>query len=121
MRRMLTRPGSVCVAGMAALACLLIGTQPAFADAGGKIDSGDTAWVLASSAMVMFMTPGLGLFYAGMVRRKNALATIIQSCIMCGLAAVIWVLWGYSLAFGTAHWGIIGSLAYPRPVGVRAC
>ncbi|OFX16768.1 MAG: ammonia channel protein, partial [Armatimonadetes bacterium RBG_16_58_9] len=118
MRRMLTRAGSVCVAGMAALACLLIGTQPAFADAGGKIDSGDTAWVLASSAMVMFMTPGLGLFYAGMVRRKNALATILQSFIMCGLAAVIWVLWGYSLAFGTDHWGIIGSFEYLGLMGV---
>src|SRR4030067_2663929 len=107
MRRMLTRPGSVCVAGMAALACLLIGAQPAFADAGGKIDSGDTAWVLASSAMVMFMTPGLGLFYAGMVRRKNALATIMQSFIMCGLVGVLWILYGYSLAFGPDHGGFI--------------
>jgi len=65
-----------------------------------KIDTGDTAWVLASAALVMLMTPGLGLFYAGMVRRKNALGTILQSFIMVGVAGVLWVLYGYSLAFG---------------------
>ncbi|MEN6357157.1 MAG: ammonium transporter [Armatimonadota bacterium] len=95
---------------------MLVGMQTAFADSAGKIDSGDTAWVLVSSALVMLMTPGLGLFYAGMVRKKNALATILQSFMMCGLAAVIWVLWGYSLAFGTDHGGLIGSLEY---VGLR--
>lgn len=75
-----------------------------------KIDTGDTAWVLASTAMVMLMTPGLGLFYAGMVRRKNALATILQSFIMVAIVGVLWVLVGYSLAFGKDHWGLIGSL-----------
>lgn len=99
----------------ATLLLMLVSTA-AFADSATKIDSGDTAWVLASSALVMFMTPGLGLFYAGMVRKKNALATILQSFLMCGLAAVIWVLWGYSLAFGTDHGGVIGSLEY---VGLR--
>ena len=77
---------------------------------GGKIDAGDTAWVLACSALVMVMTPGLGLFYAGMVRRKNALGTILQSLIMVALVGVLWVVYGYSLAFGRDHWGLIGSL-----------
>ena len=81
-----------------------------------KIDTGDTAWVLASTAMVMLMTPGLGLFYAGMVRRKNALATILQSFIMVAVVGVLWVLLGYSLAFGKDHWGLIGSLDW---IGLR--
>lgn len=88
----------------------MLGTTAAYADGGAKISAGDTAWVLASSALVMLMTPGLGLFYAGMVRRKNALGTILQSFIMCGIVGVLWVLVGYSLAFGKDHWGIIGSL-----------
>lgn len=81
-----------------------------------KIDTGDTAWVMASTALVMLMTPGLGLFYAGMVRRKNALATILQSFIMVAVVGVLWVLVGYSLAFGKDHWGLIGSLDW---VGLR--
>ncbi|MCE5314242.1 ammonium transporter [bacterium] len=74
------------------------------------MNAGDTAWVLACSALVMVMTPGLGLFYAGMVRRKNALATILQSFIMVGIVGLLWVVCGYSLAFGKDHWGVIGSL-----------
>src|SRR5262245_41735710 len=63
-----------------------------------KIDSGDTAWVLVSSAMVLLMTaPGLALFYGGMVRQKNALGTLMQSFIVLALISVQWVLWGYSL------------------------
>jgi Amt family ammonium transporter len=76
-----------------------------------KIDSGDTAWLLMSSALVLLMTaPGLALFYGGMVRQKNALATIMQSFIIMALISVQWVLWGYSLAFGPDHGGIIGGL-----------
>src|SRR5450759_3390420 len=81
---------------------LLCGT--AFADA-SKISAGDTAWVLACSALVMIMTPALGLFYAGMVRRKNVLGTILQSFILVGVIGVLWVLYGYSVAFGRDHWG----------------
>jgi Amt family ammonium transporter len=77
-----------------------------------NINTGDTAWVLASAALVMIMTPGLGLFYAGMCRRKNALATILQSFIMCGLIGVLWVLYGYSLAFGPDLGHFIGSLKW---------
>ena len=64
------------------------------------MDTGDTAWVLASSALVLIMTPGLALFYGGMARRKNAVSTIMYSFMTIGLVGVVWVLWGYSLAFG---------------------
>ena len=76
------------------------------------INAGDTAFILICSALVMFMTPGLALFYGGMVRNKNVLATIMQSFIVIGLVTVIWVLWGYSLAFGPDVGGIVGSLAW---------
>jgi len=72
---------------------------PAFAGE-TEIDTGDTAWVLFSTSLVMLMTPGLWLFYGGMVRRKNVLATILQSLLMVGVVGIQWVLFGYSLAFG---------------------
>jgi Amt family ammonium transporter len=74
------------------------------------IDSGDTAWMLISSALVMLMTPGLAFFYGGLVRHKNALSTIMHSFIAVAVVSIIWVLWGYSLAFGPDHWGFIGGL-----------
>jgi Amt family ammonium transporter len=75
------------------------------------INAGDTAWVLVSSALVMLMTPGLALFYGGLVRRKNVLSTIMHSFFILGLVSVTWVLWGYSLAFGPdAGGGLIGRL-----------
>ena len=78
-----------------------------------KIDSGDTAWVLVSTALVLAMTaPGLALFYGGMVREKNALGTIMQSFIILCVISVQWVLWGYSLAFGPDHGHIIGGLEW---------
>jgi Amt family ammonium transporter len=78
-----------------------------------KIDSGDTAWVLTSSALVLAMTaPGLALFYGGMVREKNALGTIMQSFIILCLISVQWVLWGYSLSFGPDKGHIIGGLEW---------
>ena len=75
-----------------------------------KIDTGDTAFVLFSAALVMLMTPGVALFYGGMVRTKNALSTIMQSFFIVGLISVQWVLWGYTLAFGPDINGIIGNL-----------
>jgi len=75
-----------------------------------EINSGDTAWVLAAAALVMFMTPGLGFFYAGFTRSKNVLGTIMQSYIVVGLVGVQWVVIGYSLAFGESQGGIIGNL-----------
>ncbi|HKD65749.1 MAG TPA: ammonium transporter [Candidatus Binataceae bacterium] len=78
-----------------------------------KIDSGDTAWVLIAAALVLLMTaPGLALFYGGMVRRKNVLATLMQSFILAGLITVQWVLFGYSLAFSPDHHGVIGGLSW---------
>jgi Amt family ammonium transporter len=84
------------------------------------IDTGDTAWVLISTALVMLMTPGLALFYGGLVRRKNVLSTIMHSFFMLALVSVIWVLWGYSLAFGpdAGGLGIIGTLEWAGLEGV---
>jgi len=76
------------------------------------MSSGDTAFVLISAALVMFMTPGLALFYGGMVRHKNVLGTLMQSFILLGLITLQWVLWGYSLSFGTDHAGLIGGLEW---------
>ncbi len=94
----------------AALALPLIAMAlPAFAeDPAPKIDSGDTAWMLTSTALVLLMTiPGLALFYAGMVRKKNILATMMQSFAITALVTVIWMVAGYSLAFtnGNAYVG----------------
>ncbi len=69
------------------------------------IDSGDTAWMLTSTALVMFMTPGLAFFYAGLVRSKNVLSTMMHSFIVIGLVSIIWVIVGYSLAFGSDWFG----------------
>ncbi len=86
------------------------------------INSGDTAWILTSSALVLMMTiPGLFLFYGGLVRGKNVLGTIMHCFIIVALISIQWVLWGYSLAFGPDVGGIIGSLAWfgLRGVGVE--
>ena len=106
------------VYGACAAAFLLLGCKAAFAGSEVKIDTGDTAWVLCSSAMVLLMTPGLSLFYAGMVRRKNALGTILHSFILVGIVGALWVLYGYSLAFGKDHGGLIGSLDWLGMSGV---
>jgi ammonium transporter, Amt family len=77
-----------------------------------KIDTGDTAWMLVSAALVLLMTPGLALFYGGMVRSKNVLGTLMQSFIIIGVISVQWILYGYSLSFGPDIGGIIGSLSW---------
>ncbi len=76
------------------------------------MNAGDTAWLLASAALVMFMTPGLALFYGGMVRRKNVLGTVMQSFLVIGLISVEWVLAGYSMAFGPDVGGVVGDLSW---------
>ena len=90
---------------------------------GSGINSGDTAWVLTSAALVMLMTPGLALFYGGLVRRKNVLSTIMHSVFILALVSVTWVLFGFTLAFGkdVNGWGIIGGLDYIglHDVGVK--
>ena len=83
---------------------------------GQAVDTGDTTWMLVSTAFVMLMTPGLALFYAGMVRRKNVLGTFMQSFIALGVITLLWVLYGYSLAFGPSTGGFIGNFAW---IGLR--
>jgi len=86
------------------------------------INSGDTAWVLASTALVMLMTPGVGLFYGGLVRSKTVVSMIGLSFLAFALASIQWVLFGYSLAFGTDINGFIGGLNYAglRGVGIES-
>jgi len=84
------------------------------------MDSGNTAWVLMSAALVFIMIPGLAFFYAGLVRNKNAAATLLHTFIAIALVGVVWVLWGYSLAFGPDVAGLIGNLDYVGLRGVSA-
>src|SRR6186713_3506252 len=101
---------------LAALALLAGFATPAFAEmvapaaAASKIDAGDTAWMIAATALVLLMTiPGLALFYCGMVRKKNVLATMAQSLAAVATISILWVAFGYSLAFvGDGPW--IGTL-----------
>lgn len=74
------------------------------------INTGDTAWILISTALVMIMTPALALFYGGMVRSKNILATMMQSFVSLGVVSILWVVYGYSLAFGPDFHHVIGNL-----------
>ncbi len=82
------------------------------------IDTGDTAWLLISMALVWVMTPGLALFYGGMVRRKNLLATMMMSFAIIAIISVLWVLYGYSVGFGSDISGIIGGLDWLGLKGV---
>ena len=82
------------------------------------IDTGDTGFMMICSALVLLMTPGLAFFYGGMVRRKNVVNTMMTSIFVIGIATVMWVLFGYSLAFGTDHLGIIGDLSHLVFVGL---
>ncbi|MBF2027994.1 MAG: ammonium transporter [Oscillatoriales cyanobacterium C42_A2020_001] len=131
--------------GLLAIAGLLSGplAQTAIAQAPAaeapKLDTGDTAWMLMSAALVLFMTPGLAFFYGGLVRSRNVLNTMMMSLIGMGLVAVIWVLWGYSLSFsvgelkdgfaqgfesivGNLNWVFLNTVAHdaPDPVGYGA-
>lgn len=82
------------------------------------IDSGDTGWMLMSTALVMLMTPGLAFFYGGLVRRKNILSIMMQCLMLVAVISVQWVLFGYSLAFGPDHGGVIGGLDWAGLHGV---
>lgn len=91
--------------------CIILSAPIAFAadDTAAKIDTGDTAWVLVSAALVFLMTPGLAFFYGGMVKSKNVLSTIMQSFFIVALVSVEWVTIGYTMTFGTDVGGFIGS------------
>src|SRR6476659_6476508 len=82
------------------------------------INSGDTAWLLVSTALVMLMTPGLALFYGGMVQSKNILSTFMHSFFALGIVSIKWAVIGYSLAFGATHHALIGGLEYALLDGV---
>ncbi len=91
----------------------------------GVPDTGDTAWMLASSALVLLMTPGLAFFYGGMVRVKSVLNMIMMSIIAMGVVTVLWVLYGYSLAFGDDVGNIAGNptqyFGLKGLIGVNGC
>jgi Amt family ammonium transporter len=82
------------------------------APATSGLNSGDIAWVLAATALVMIMTPALGFFYGGLVRRKNLVSTIVQTISIFAVVSLVWALWGYTLAFSpSVGYGIIGDLS----------
>src|SRR3954463_11354048 len=90
-----------------AVAALFAPQSPPVAP-GGHVDSGDTAWMLTSTCLVLLMTPGLSFFYGGMVSRKNVISTMLQSFVATGLISAIWIAFGFSLAFGKSVNGFFG-------------
>ncbi|MEW6270899.1 MAG: ammonium transporter [Thermodesulfobacteriota bacterium] len=115
--RLAPRLAAAASAALASLAGAAAWAQEA-AEAAPAVDSGDTAWVLASSALVLMMTlPGLALFYGGLVRSKNVLNVLMQCFISAGIAGVLWILVGYSLAFGTGN-AFVGDLSKVGLAGV---
>lgn len=106
---------AICLAAAAALTPVAAWAQPATDAspelAAGVLNSGDTAWVLVSAALVMLMAmPGLTLFYGGLVRAKNFLSVMVQVGAIVAVASVLWIMVGYSLAFGEGSTGWIGNL-----------
>lgn len=87
---------------------LLLGTEYQLLEDAPGIDSGDTAWMIVASAFVLLMTPGLAFFYGGMVSKKSVISTMLQSFVALGVISVLWVVVGFSLAFGDSFYGIIG-------------
>lgn len=83
-----------------------------------SVNSGDTAWLLMSTALVILMTPALAFFYGGMVREKNVLSTIMMSFSILALISILWVIYGYSISFGPDKGGIIGGLEWVGLIGV---
>jgi Amt family ammonium transporter len=109
MRRTLSLGTIAAALALAALPGVALG-----AEGDPVADSGDTAWMLAATALVMIMLPGLALFYGGLVRRKNVLSTIMHSFFGLAIVSVVWVLIGFSLAFGpdVGGLGLVGNLDY---------
>src|SRR5689334_4287771 len=96
---------------LVALAALVIPGAPAATQgaAPGPVNSGDTAWMLTAAALVLLMTPGLSFFYGGMVSFKNVVSTMLQSVVALGIISILWVVVGFSLAFGDSWHGLIGN------------
>jgi len=116
----ISRSRQYCLVGWGLAAAVGTVASPCFAEDGRGVDSGDTAFMLVSAALVMLMTPGLALFYGGMVRRKNVLGTIMQSFVAVGLLSLQWILWGYSLAFAPGGGFLFGGLQWVGLRGVDA-
>ncbi|WEK35792.1 MAG: ammonium transporter [Candidatus Pseudobacter hemicellulosilyticus] len=92
-----------------AVGAIFIDAVPDFVDDKGAYNPADIAWVMVAAALVFLMTPGLAFFYGGMVHRKNVISTMIKSVAAAGVVSVLWVVVGYSLAFGDSQGGWIGS------------
>ena len=91
-----------------AVLCFIFPNENILNVAETKIDTGDTAWLLVSTALVLLMTPGLAFFYGGLVRKKNVISTMLQSFVCMGLITILWIVVGFSLAFGEDIGGVIG-------------
>ncbi|HEX7754403.1 MAG TPA: ammonium transporter [Niabella sp.] len=94
---------------LVAILSLVYGHNPVKIEEHPEINSGDTAWMLTSAALVLIMTPGLAFFYGGMVKKKNVISTMLQSFICMAIVTMIWVIFGFSLAFGDSIGGFIGN------------
>jgi Amt family ammonium transporter len=94
---------------LAALVIFSAFTATSYQELSSEIDKADTAWMLVASAFVLLMTPGLSFFYGGMINKKNIISTMLQSFVALGVVSVLWVLVGFSLAFGDSIGGIIGN------------
>ncbi len=105
----MTRKAWIPFAAMLALGLVAVAVPPAVPTGrAAPVSAGDTAWMLTATALVLLMTPGLSFFYGGMVRGKNVLSTMLQSFIAMGLVSILWVVVGFSLAFGKSIGGVIG-------------
>ena len=99
----------ILMAGMTVIAFAgLFATEPSFVCDFNKINGADVAWLITATIFVLMMTPGLSFFYGGMVGAKNVISTMLQSFIAMGLVSVLWVVFGFSLAFGDDIGGVLG-------------
>ncbi len=105
----LQRTAPFVILSLIALASIFIPSLPLFNDEAGVYNSSDIAWMIVATALVFLMTPGLAFFYGGMVHRKNVISTMIKSLISAGIVSVLWIVVGYSLAFGDDIGGFIGN------------
>lgn len=97
------------ILALVAVAAIFIPALPNFEDKAGAYSAADIAWIIVATALVFLMTPGLAFFYGGMVHRKNVISTMIKSVVAAGVVGVLWVVVGYSLAFGQSLGGFIGN------------
>src|SRR6476469_2764291 len=97
----------LCLLLLITIACLFVPSPKAASS--NSFDAADTAWMLTATALVLIMTPGLAFFYGGMVNKKNVISTMLQSFVSMAIISVLWVVLGFSLAFGESFHGIVGN------------